>query len=411
MSKQLDTDVIIIGGGLSGLTMAALLGEARISCVCIDRDPPADQLAQKYDGRTTAISFASHRVLQAAGAWDLMIPDCEPILDIRVADGTMPFYLDFASATDGEGQPFGWIIENGLMRKALFQNVKRLKKYVRHIAPAEAKDFFVDDDGAGVTLKDGTKISAPLLIGADGRNSTVRAWLGIDAKKIDYKQTAIVCNVVHERGHKNLALEHFLPAGPFAVLPMTDKDGEHRSSVVWTEHGGDVQRFLQLPPAAFDKRLQELFGDYLGHVRHVSSPMAYPLTLLHAETYIAKRTALMAEAAHAIHPIAGQGLNLSLRDAAALTELIVEHKRAGLDIGSETLLRRYESWRRPDTLLMAGATDLLNRLFSNDLKSVAAVRNMGLGIVQKLPVLKRFFASSAMGISGNVPKIIKNGHI
>ncbi len=407
---RIDTSVIIIGGGLSGLTMAALLGEAGIDCVCIDRDPPASQMTQKYDGRTTAISYASSLVLKAAGVWERLLPDCEPILDIRVADGASPLFLHFASDADGDGHPFGWIIENGLLRQRLFENVKRLKKHVRHLAPAEVKSFHRTDAAAGVTLADGTKISAPLLIGADGRGSATRAWLGIETRKVDYKQSAIVCNVAHELDHENVAVEHFRPAGPFAVLPMTrGPKGEFRSSVVWTEHGGDTGALLKLSPAGFDKKLQELFGPYLGRVRHVSPPAAWPLSLLHAKTYIGPRTALMAEAAHAIHPIAGQGLNLSLRDAAALAELIVDHKRAGLDIGSDTLLHAYENWRRPDTLLMAGMTDFLNRLFSNNLKSVSLARELGLGIVERMPFLKRYFASSAMGISGILPKIMRNG--
>ena len=395
------TTVLIIGGGLSGLTLAATLGEAGVDVTCIDRDPPVNQLTQKYDGRTTAISYASHNVLQTAGAWKKMLPDCEPILDIRVADGSSPFYLHFGSEEDGGNQPFGWIIENRLMRHVLFRNVRRLKKQVRHIAPAEIKKFIREKESVGVVLKDGTKITAPLMVGADGRNSATREWLGIDIKKVDYKQSALVCNVAHQRDHENVAVEHFLPAGPFAVLPMTrGNKNEHRSSVVWTEHGGDAAKILKLAPEDFDARLQQLFGPHLGAVHHVSQPMAYPLGLLHADTYIGPRVALMAEAAHAIHPIAGQGLNLSMRDIAVLTELIVEHLRLGLDIGSETLLKRYEAARRGDTLLMAGVTDILNRLFSNNLQTIRGARDLGLGIVEKFPLLKRYFARQAMGLSG-----------
>ena len=393
--------VLIIGGGLSGLTLAAALGEAGVDVTCIDRDPPINQLTQKYDGRTTAVSYASHQVLQMAGAWERMRPDCEPILDIRVADGTAPMYLHFESAEDGNNQPFGWIIENRLMRQVLFENVKRLKKHVRHIAPTEIKTFIRNEASVGVVLKDGTKITAPLMIGADGRHSATREWLGIGVKKIDYKQSAIVCNVAHALDHENVAVEHFRPAGPFAILPMTNGDNnEHRSSIVWTEHGGDVEKILELSSTAFDWRLQELFGPHLGKVHHVSKPMAYPLGLMHADTYIDERVALMAEAAHIIHPIAGQGLNLSLRDVAVLTELIVGHLQLGLDIGAGALLRGYETARRNDTLLMAGVTDVLNRLFSNNLKTIRLTRDLGLGMVDKFPVLKRYFARQAMGLSG-----------
>jgi 2-octaprenyl-6-methoxyphenol hydroxylase len=330
-----------------------------------------------------------------------LLPDCEPILDIRVADGTSPLYLHFASEEDGSNNPFGWIIENRLMRHVLFQNVKRLKKNVRHLAPAEIAKFIREKESAGVVLKDGTKITAPLMIGADGRSSATRDWLGIDIKKADYKQSAIVCNVAHEHAHENVAVEHFLPAGPFAALPMTKSaKGEHRSSIVWTEHGADAGKILKLSPDDFDARLQKLFGPHLGAVRHISKPMSYPLGLLHADTYIGARVALMAEAAHVIHPIAGQGLNLSMRDVVVLTDLIVEHLRLGLDIGAETLLKKYEAARRSDTLLMAGVTDLLNRLFSNNLQTIRLTRDLGLGIVEKFPLLKRYFARQAMGLSG-----------
>ncbi|MBI3441115.1 MAG: UbiH/UbiF/VisC/COQ6 family ubiquinone biosynthesis hydroxylase [Proteobacteria bacterium] len=408
-TRHIATTVLIIGGGLSGLTLAAVLGEAGVDVTCIDHAPPFNQLQQQYDGRTTAISYSSHQVLQMAGVWEKMRLDCEPILDIRVADGNSPFYLHFASETDGNGAPFGWIIENRLMRRALFENTIRLKKKVRHIAPAEIKKFISDISFAGILLKDGTKITAPLLVGADGRHSATREWLGIPVQKTDYHQAAIVCNVAHTLDHENVAVEHFRAAGPFAILPMTrSKTGEHRSSVVWTEHGIDAGTALKLSPEEFDRRLQELFGSHLGDVRHVSPPMKYPLHLMHAESYIGPRVALMAEAAHAIHPIAGQGLNLSMRDIAVLAELIIDHLKLGLDVGSPTLLKNYEKKRRSDTAVMAAVTNALNRLFSNDLKTVGLVRGFGLGMVEQFPLLKRYFAAQAMGISGVYPYIGRN---
>lgn len=409
------TSVLIIGGGLSGLSLAGVLGAAGVEVICLDRDPPAAQLLQKYDGRTTAISYGSHKVLQAADVWNALEAECEPILDIRVVDGNCPFYLHFASDTDGKGAPFGWIVENRALRQKLFANLKRFKT-VRLLAPVEIKKFIRDREQVGVVLKDGTTITAPLMVGADGKQSAVRSWLGIEVKKTDYHQTAIVCNVVHERDHENVAVEHFRASGPFAVLPMTKSDtGEFRSSIVWSEHGGDAAEIIKLPSAQFDRRLQELFGDDLGRVHHVSPPMCYPLGLMHAESYIGERVALMAEAAHAVHPIAGQGLNLSMRDIAVLAELVVEHAKLGLDIGSATLLARYEKQRRSDVLLMARVTDSLVRLFSNDYKTVAVVRGLGLGMVQKIPFLKAYFAGQAMGVSGAVsgssPKIYKSGKL
>lgn len=410
--KTLQADVLIVGGGLSGLTLAAVLGQAGVDVVVVDKDAPPAQMTERYDGRTTAISYASHKVLQAAGVWDAMAKDGEPILDIRVADGNSSFFLHFSAAEDSRGAPFGWIIENRLLRKFLFEHVKRLKKTVRHLAPVRVKEFFSNDFCAGVLLEDGTKITAPLLVGADGRGSSVRQWLGIDVKEWEYRQTAIVCNVAHDKDHENVAVEHFLPAGPFAALPMTKGGGgEYRSSVVWSVHGHDAKDIMALPAADFDRALQKLFGPHLGAVRHVSKPMGYPLRLMHAKSYIGKRTALMAEAAHVIHPIAGQGLNLSMRDIAVLGELVVDHLKLGLDIGAAALLKDYEQLRRTDILMMAAFTEGLNRLFSNNATSATIVRDIGLGIVEKIPPLKGFFAHQAMGLGGRQPRILREGRL
>lgn len=411
VSKEIKCDVLIVGGGLAGLSLAGVLGAAGVETIILDRAPPSVHLDDNYDGRTTAISYASHKVLQAADVWDAILPDASPILDIRVADGTSPLFLHFATDKDGNGEPFGWIIENLLLRRALYKNLSRFKN-VKHLAPVEITAFHSDPASAGVTLKDGSRITAPLVIGADGRQSPTRAWLGIDVKQWSYGQIAIVCSAAHDFDHENVAVEHFMPAGPFAVLPMTDdKSGNHRSSVVWTVEEKDAQKFLALTPARFDAELQKLFGEHLGTVRAVSKPMGYPLSLMHAEKYTGARCALMAEAAHAIHPIAGQGLNLSMRDIAVLAELVVDGLKLGQDIGAPALLAHYEQWRRTDTMMMAGFTDLLNRLFSNNLKSVAAIRDLGIGIVDKIPPLKGFFARQAMGLGGKPPRILQDGRL
>ena len=408
-AKHIKTQVLIIGGGLSGLTMAAVLAESGVNVVCIDRDDPKKQGSRKYDGRTTAISYASHKVIKAAGAWEEMLKHSAPILDIRVVDNNSPVFLHFDSEEDGKGEAFGWVIDNMLMRECLFKNIKRLKKHATHLAPAEIKKFIKEDSCVGITLKDGTKITAPLMIGADGRQSATREWLGIDVTKSDYHQTAIVCNAAHEFDHENVAVENFRPSGPFAALPMTtDKKDGFRSSIVWSEHGTDANEITKLPAKEFDARLQELAGDSLGKIRHVSKPMAYPLSLMLAKSYIGHRTALIAEAAHAVHPIAGQGLNLSMRDVALLSELITDNLKLGLDIGSPSILKKYERIRKTDTHLMAAVTDILTRLFSNNLRSVKLIRNIGLGAVQRMPFLKRYFAKQAMGLSGVQGKIIKN---
>lgn len=405
--KKLSADVLIIGGGLAGLSLAGVLGRAGVETIILDRDAPVKHLDVGYDGRTTAISYASHMVLKAAGLWDRIEKDAEPILDIRVADGSAPMFLHFGTDVDADGAPFGWIVENLRLRHYLFEHLKTLPS-VQHFAPVDIAGFFANEAAAGVTLKDGRDISAPLLIGADGRKSATRDWLGIGVREWSYRQSAIVCNVVHEKSHENVAIEHFLPQGPFAVLPMTDDSkGRHRSSVVWSVESRDAPRILKQSPQAFDAALQDLFGPHLGRVHHVSAPMSYPLGLLHADSYTGPRTALMAEAAHVIHPIAGQGLNLSMRDIAVLAELIVDRLGLGLDIGSPQLLAQYEAWRRTDTLLMAGFTDLLNRLFSNNLASVGLLRDLGIGIVDKIPALRGFFARQAMGMGGTLPRILR----
>jgi 2-octaprenyl-6-methoxyphenol hydroxylase len=409
--QSMAADVLIVGGGLAGLTLAGVLGAAGAEVIIVDRDPPSAQLNENYDGRTTAVSFASHRVLEAAGAWREMEKDCEPILDIRVADGNAPLFLHFATDADANGEPFGWIIENRLLRHYLFQNLRGFRN-VRHLAPVTIEKFFREEAAAGIILQDGRRLSAPLLAGADGRASPTRAWLGIDVTEWSYGQDAIVCNVAHERDHENVAVEHFLPQGPFAALPMTKgPGGEFRSSIVWTVSEGGSARFLKASPQKFDAALQDLFGPHLGRVRHVSKPMRFPLRLMHAKGYTGPRAALLAEAAHVIHPIAGQGLNLSMRDIAVLSELIVDRLKAGLDIGSPALLAEYEAWRRVDTLLMAGFTDALNRLFSNNLKSVAVMRDLGIGIVDKIHPLKGFFARQAMGLGGKMPRIVREGRL
>ncbi|TVQ83487.1 MAG: hypothetical protein EA357_06110 [Micavibrio sp.] len=412
-NMEMTTEVLVAGGGPSGLTMALLLAAAGLDVVCVDRAAPEEQLQEKFDGRTTAISAASKNVLAAAGVWAGLEKHACPILDIRVADGNSPHFLHFDSGESG-AEAFGWIVENRLLRKALFDAVK--KSSLRHIAPAEITDFEHTQSGIAAALKTGEKIEAALLIAADGRNSPARAWAGIDTVSWNYGQEAIVCCVAHEKDHEYVAVEHFMPPGPFAVLPMTDsEDGRHRSSVVWTEHGGGAERFTKMKKQAFDAALQMRFGPHLGKVSLIGEAMIYPLSLMHAKKYTAPRMALLGEAAHVIHPIAGQGLNLSMRDIALLAELVVDHRRVGLDIGAPVLLGQYQRLRKTDNMLMAAMTDGLNRLFSNNIRPVRRLRALGLGMVNRLPPLKRFFAAQAMGFGGGkaekLPRLLRGGKL
>jgi 2-octaprenyl-6-methoxyphenol hydroxylase len=443
LKNNIKTDVLIIGGGLSGLTLAALLGRAGVPVTIVDREPPVTKRTKNHDARTTALSYGSCKILEAAGAWNKIEKVSSPMREIRVADGASPLFLHFSSEKDARGAVFGWNLENAHLRQILFKNIQSLKS-VRYLAPVEVKNFFNEEESVGVVLKDGRKISAALMVGADGRHSAVRDWLGIGVKMVDYKQTAIVCNIAHALDHENIAVEHFMPAGPFAVLPLLPlsrfageggaqpkagrvrvplshhtltrplltlghplpqggrgKKATYRSSIVWTVQPEEAKRILALSSKDFDRVLQKMCGDHLGRIQHISTPRGYPLSLMHAEDYMAPRVALIADAAHVIHPIAGQGLNLGLRDAALLAKLVIRNMNAGCDIGAGGILKEYAAARRVDTHLMAGFTDLLNRLFSNDLKSVGVLRDIGISIVHNIKPAKRFFVRQAMGVKGS----------
>lgn len=405
-SAAISSDVLIIGGGLSGGTMAALLGAQGFSVTCIDRDRPVQQLEEQFDGRTTAISWGSQKILDAAGVWNLIKDDACAIRTIDILDGGSPVLLRFASEEVND-QSFGWIIENRLLRSALFQKMKSMAT-IRHLAPAQIISIERDRDCVCVTLADGKVCSAPLLIGADGRNSFVRNWAGIETRGWSYNQRAIVCTVEHEHPHNNVAIEHFRAQGPFATLPMTPgENGAHRSSVVWTEHGTEKDSALHYPQDVFDVALTARFPESYGAVKQVGGRFAYPLGLQHAHDYIAPRLALIAEAAHGMHPIAGQGLNMGLRDVAALADVLTAARESGDDLGGEAALNLYQHKRRLDNMAMAGATDSLNRLFSNAMPPFPVLRKLGLKIVANIPAAKKLFMHQAMGAAGLLPDTIQ----
>jgi 2-octaprenyl-6-methoxyphenol hydroxylase len=400
-----------------GMTLAAALGSAGLSVAIVDAEAPAAMTAAAFDGRSSAIAFGSKQVLMGIGAWVGMAAEAQPILDIRVSDGTATggvsrLFLHYdhrdlaAGGARKHAPPFGFIVENRAVRRALLQRLAKLPTVVQ-AAPARVDSVERRNDAAVLHLDDGRSVSAPLAVAADGRNSPVRAAAGIKTTEWAYAQTGIVCTVAHERPHGGVAHEHFLPAGPFAMLPMVDDGGVHRSSIVWTERRELAPAMMALDAAAFAAEIERRFGPSLGRLRPIGGRFAYPLTLVHAERYVDHRLALLGDAAHAIHPIAGQGLNLGLRDVAALAEAIVDAQRLGLDIGDGLALERYQRWRRFDNLVLMAVTDNMNRLFSNDIAPVRLARDLGLAAVNRVPPLKRLFMRHAMGMVGDLPRLAR----
>jgi len=419
-----DADVLISGGGMVGLTLALALADAGLAVILVDSLPAAEREAAGYDGRSSAIAEGSRRVLDGIGVWNPMSPEACPILDIRVSDARVghPASLLFLhydhreleppatakrrTAAAAQPSPMGYIVENRVIRRVLIAALAS-RRGIRHLAPAQAVAFAREAGQARITLADGRSLTGRIVIAADGRSSPMRQAAGIRLTEWEYPQSGIVCTIGHELSHRNVAHEHFLPSGPFAVLPMVDDANGHRSSIVWTEKRDLVPAIMALSPDDFAAEIQRRFGDSLGRIRLLGQRWAYPLKLQHATRYVEDRLALVGDAAHAIHPIAGQGLNLGLRDVAALAETLVDAHRLGLDIGVGEPLERYQRWRRFDNLMLLAATDLLNRLFSNDIAPIRLARDLGLGLVNRMPPLKRLFMRHAMGMAGDLPRLIR----
>jgi 2-octaprenyl-6-methoxyphenol hydroxylase len=411
-------DVIIGGGGMVGLTLGLALAQGGLKVVVCDPAPKAAMLDAKFDGRVTAIAYAAIRMYEALGVWEQLAPDSQPIEDILVTDGApgrapSPFSLHFDGAE--AGTPLGHIAENRHIRAALFAGAETAPN-LELISPAALSDLVADAHAITATLSNGETIAARLAVAADGRESAMRERMNIGVVGWSYPQTGIVATVEHEKPHNGVAYEHFLPAGPFAILPMTPASSSeavektkyvNRSSLVWTEREALAPRMMKLPDPEFDAEIASRFGAHLGKTKAAGPRWSYPLKFHLARAYVKPRFALAGDAAHGIHPIAGQGLNLGLKDAAALAEIILDAARLGLDFGQLDILQRYERWRRFDSFTLAAATDALTRLFSNDIAPLRLVRDLGMGIVDRIGPARRFFMRHAGGDIGKLPRLMK----
>ena len=412
MDPTLTAEICVVGAGPVGGSLACRLAAAGIPTVVVDRAPLPPMEHPDFDGRAYAIAAGSRALLQDAGLWSRLPDPPNPIDHIRVTDGKLGrpasrLFLDFDVAEAGVAEagansgPFGWMVEARGLRVALNAHLHDLPA-LRVFAPATAR---VERDAAGalVHLEGGPTIACRLVIAAEGRLSPLRDAAGIPVTRLPYRQTGIVAAIAHEHPHNNTALEHFLPAGPFAQLPMApSRDAEaggapNVSAIVWTERTADAARILGFDDARFGAEIARRLGDHLGAIRPVGRRWSYPLSAMIAHRYTDTRLALAGDAAHGIHPIAGQGLNLGFRDAIALAELLIEAHAAGADPGSPALLARYQRRRRGDNLLMLATTDVLDRLFSNDNPVLRAARDLGIAAVHRIPPLKRAFMRRAMG--------------
>ncbi|WP_375391129.1 UbiH/UbiF/VisC/COQ6 family ubiquinone biosynthesis hydroxylase [uncultured Sphingomonas sp.] len=399
----MDKDVIILGGGLVGATLALALDAHGLTATVVDPADPAVTLAPGFDGRASAVASASGRMLDAIGVGARLAGKGCPIAAIRVSDGLRPGALDFVP--DADDGALGVMYENRLLRRTVFEAASvaagvDLRMRTRAVA--------VERHAAGVTatLSDGTAVRAPLLVAAEGRNSPTREAAGIKVARWRYDHAAIVGAFHHEKPHGNVAFEIFYPSGPFALLPLPDDDEGHRSAIVWTVDAAAGPAMLKLGDRGFLAEAEQRMGGLLGALSGASPRATYPLGFHHAARITAERLVLVGDAAHGIHPIAGQGLNLGFRDVAALVEVLVEGKRLGLDLGDAQLLARYQRWRGLDTFMIAWATDSLTRLFGIKGRTASAVRRFGISLVDAVPPLKDRFMAEARGESGALPKLL-----
>ena len=401
-----DTDILIAGGGLNGASLALALAGVGLRVTLVDllsKDTRADP---EFDGRGYALALTSVRMLKVLGVWNAVEDKAQPILDIKVADGrpnqgASPLYVHFDHHEIEEG-PMGHMLEDRFLRQALL-NAVAAEARITHLSQVAVVSQEVAPGHVDVGLSDGNTQAARLLVGCDGRQSEVATRAGISRTGWDYTQASLVCAVRHEKPHGGCAHQLFLPSGPLAILPLPG----NRSSVVWTETRDRAVAIQAMPPEAYLDALRPVFGNFLGEISLDGGRFLYPLGLSLANRIVAQRVALVGDAAHGIHPLAGQGLNLGLRDVAALAEVLADAARRGEDYGTAAALRPYETWRRFDIAALAAATDGINRLFSNDNTFLRGIRDIGLGLANALPGVRKGMIREAAGLTGDLPRLMQ----
>jgi 2-octaprenyl-6-methoxyphenol hydroxylase len=401
------TDLIIVGGGLNGPALALAASNAGFSVTIVDALPAATRSLRDFDGRSYALALTSKRLLQGIGIWPDVADHAQPMLEIKVTDGragegAAPWMMHFDHAEIEEG-PMGYLVEDRHLRAA-FLAAMDASDLITQIDATRVVAQDVGADGVTVTLANGDTIKGGLLIGSDGRGSGTGARAGIKRIGWGYDQTAVVCAVEHDKPHAGIAHQFFMPNGPLAILPLTG----NRSSIVWSETTQCATHLMTLGDAAFLDELRPAFGSFLGQIGLTGARFTYPLGLTLAQTFIADRVALIGDAAHGVHPIAGQGLNAGLRDVAALAQVLTEARARGEDIGGAQTLARYQEWRRFDTTTLALATDTFNRLFSNDNPLLRAARDIGMAAINAAPTLRRGFIREAAGLTGELPNLMRS---
>ncbi len=399
--ETISADLVILGGGLTGLALAIAVGQAGYDVVVVERGSYAGLLSAPHDGRSTAIARASMHLLDALGVGGEIRGEGEAIREILVAEEGGPAEVHY-DCMELDGAPLGWIVENRWIRRALHRRASELPT-VRLLEAAQVRGIDQERFRVRLELAHGPALHAPLLAVCEGRFSETRERLGIGARRWVYGQTGIVATLVHERPHHGVAIERFYPSGPFAVLPMTG----NRSSIVWALEDELAEGLRKVADPVFAAEAEERFGDRLGSIRLEGPRWYYPLVLVWSDRYTDRRVVLVGDAARGIHPISGQGWNLALRDVASVAELVVERLRLGLDPGTPPALKRYEAWRSFDSLALVAITDGINRLFANDILPVRLARNIGLALVEQLPPAKRFFMRHAMGMVGELPRLMR----